>query len=165
VATARAVQQIPTTARCRLNVHRRLDFRRHCAICRAPLALPRCPRRGSPEDHRPGLQPLLQRARRQHLRKGCLFARSAKYSSNPLYAKLDPATGAQAVFLCRVAVGQYCVGNGEMVAPPVRHGLELYDSTVDSLTNPTMYVSYHDAQAYPEYVVHFKQDFGHNYKT
>ena len=31
-----------------------------------------------------------------------------------------------------------------------------YDSTVDRTHDPTIFVTYHDAQAYPEYLVRFK---------
>ena len=34
--------------------------------------------------------------------------------------------------------------------------LELFDTTVDTITNPSILVAYHDAQAYPEYLVSFK---------
>ena len=34
--------------------------------------------------------------------------------------------------------------------------LELFDTTVDTVTNPSILVAYHDAQAYPEYLVSFK---------
>ena len=33
----------------------------------------------------------------------------------------------------------------------------LYDSTVDDLQNPSIFVLYHDAQTYPEYIVRFSQ--------
>ena len=32
-----------------------------------------------------------------------------------------------------------------------------YDSTVDALTMPGIFVTYHDSQAYPEYLVTFRQ--------
>lgn len=38
---------------------------------------------------------------------------------------------------------------------PATHSL--YDTTVDALTNPSIYVTYHDAQAYPEYLITFRQ--------
>ena len=33
--------------------------------------------------------------------------------------------------------------------------LLLYDSTVDDVTNPTIFVTYHDAQPYAEYLIKF----------
>ena len=41
--------------------------------------------------------------------------------------------------------------------PQVRKGHLLYDSTVNKMADPIMWVTYHDAQAYPDYLVRFKQ--------
>ena len=62
------------------------------------------------------------------------------------------------MFLCRVGVGRYCKGDSSMLAPPpLSHdGHQLFDSTVDDEHNPTKFVTYHDAQAYPEYLLRFK---------
>jgi hypothetical protein len=35
--------------------------------------------------------------------------------------------------------------------------LELFDTTVDTVHKPSIFVAYHDAQAYPEYLISFKQ--------
>jgi poly [ADP-ribose] polymerase 10/14/15 len=61
------------------------------------------------------------------------------------------------MFLCRVAVGDWCKGQeGQLTPDPKPHNhLELFDSTVDNVTNPSIFVVYHDAQAYPEYLVSF----------
>ena len=61
------------------------------------------------------------------------------------------------MMLCRVVVGQYCLGKRDALTPDVRKGHVLYDSTVNDMHNPGIYVAYHDAQAYPEYLVKFKQ--------
>ena len=61
------------------------------------------------------------------------------------------------MMLCRVVVGRYCLGKRDALTPDVRKGHLLYDSTVNDMNNPGIYVSYHDAQAYPEYLVKFKQ--------
>ena len=41
--------------------------------------------------------------------------------------------------------------------PDPRKGYLLYDSTVNDMANPSIFVVYHDAQAYPEYLVKFRQ--------
>jgi len=41
--------------------------------------------------------------------------------------------------------------------PRVRAGHQLYDTTVNDVKSPGIFVTYHDAQAYPEYLVKFKQ--------
>ena len=92
--------------------------------------------------------------------KGVYFARDASYSASTTYSRPD-SIGVQRMFLCRVVVGEYCQGKNNMLTPDVREGHQLFDSTVDTLTNarygPSIFVTYHDAQAYPEYLVHFKQ--------
>ena len=80
--------------------------------------------------------------------KGVYFARDASYSSSTTYAKPN-SKGVQHMFLCRVVVGAR--------ARDVRRGHQLYDTTVDDTGNPTRYVTYHDAQAYPDYLIKFKQ--------
>ena len=83
--------------------------------------------------------------------KGVYFARDASYSAHPLYAVPD-SHGFQYIMACRVVVGEYCRGVQDALTPKVRDASTniLYDSTVDSTTTPTIYVTYHDAQAYPE---------------
>ena len=98
--------------------------------------------------------------------KGVYFARDAKYSARRCYSIPD-ADGIQYMLLCRVAVGHYCKGEVNARAPAVRHGHVLYDSTcgllappevpvVDTLANPSIFVTYHDSQAYPEYLLRFR---------
>jgi hypothetical protein len=89
--------------------------------------------------------------------RGVYFARDASYSAHPGYSTPD-ARGIQHMFLCRVAVGDWSAGRHGILTPdPKPHNpLELFDSTVDNVDNPSIFVIYHDAQAYPEYLVAFK---------
>ena len=86
--------------------------------------------------------------------KGVYFARDASYSTYPLYAAPD-AKDIQTVFLVR----EYCKGYKHAVTPDVRNAAknQLYDSTVDNVRDPSIFVTYHDAQAYPEYCIKFTQ--------
>jgi poly [ADP-ribose] polymerase 10/14/15 len=61
------------------------------------------------------------------------------------------------MFLCRVATGVFCLGVKDAPAPRVRTGVILFDSTVDNVANPSIFVTYTDGQAYPEYLVRFRQ--------
>ena len=90
--------------------------------------------------------------------KGVYFARDSSYSSSPTYS-VPNAQGVQHMFLCRVAVGEYYKGVQNALTPAARHGSRavLFDSTVDDMANPTIFVTYHDAQAYPEFLVRFRQ--------
>lgn len=84
-------------------------------------------------------------------RQGVYFARDATYSASPTYAAPD-THGVQRMFACRVAVGEYCAGVKDAIIPKERNNQthELYDSTVDKTRDPSIYITYHDAQAYPE---------------
>ena len=91
--------------------------------------------------------------------KGVYFARDASYSTYPVYSPRD-THGVQSIFLARVVVGEYCRGEKDALTPDVRDAATstLYDSTVDNVRDPSIFVTYNDAQAYPEYLVKFKQD-------
>lgn len=90
--------------------------------------------------------------------KGVYFARDASYSSSKTYARPN-AAGVQVMFLCRVLVGEYCRGKKDVKAPDVLDAAtnRLYDTTVDNMSSPGIFVTYHDAQVYPEYLIQFKQ--------
>lgn len=76
--------------------------------------------------------------------------------SSPVLSVAD-SRGFQYMMANRVAVGEYCHGEKNALTPAVRDQAtqSLYDSTVgvlsgDTMDNPSIYVTYHDAQAYPE---------------
>ena len=92
--------------------------------------------------------------------KGVYFARDASYSTYPLYSPAD-GRGLQTIFAVRVVVGAWSKGVKDALTPEVRDAAKnpLYDSTVDTDPGkePSIYVTYHDAQAYPEYLIKFSQ--------
>ena len=90
--------------------------------------------------------------------KGVYFARDASYSSSTTYSRPN-AEGIQYMFACRVVVGEYCLGKNEALTPDARQGHQLYDTTVNDVKNPSIFVTYHDAQAYPDYLVKFTQRY------
>ena len=86
--------------------------------------------------------------------KGVYFARDASYSAG--YAV--GAVGSRFMYLARVLVGQYCVGNTHMIMPPAKNRANptvLFDSLVDSLAKPSIFVVFHDNACYPEYIITF----------
>ena len=89
--------------------------------------------------------------------KGVYFAVESEYSTRDCYSKPN-AAGECFIFLCRVLVGEFCQGEENGAAPAVRYGDVLYDSTVDNPRDPKIFVAYHDAQAYPEYLVKFRRN-------
>jgi len=81
------------------------------------------------------------------------FARDAKYSLR--YARAGVG-GRRYMYLARVLVGQYCVGNTSMVVPPPKNPSRpeiLYESVVDNQGNPSIFVVFYDNQCYPEYLI------------
>ena len=85
--------------------------------------------------------------------RGTYFARDASYSLN--YARAGDG-GRRYMYLARVLVGQYCVGNSVMKVPPEKHPSRpeiLYESVVDNLVNPCIFVVFYDNQCYPEYLI------------
>ena len=86
--------------------------------------------------------------------QGVYFARSASYSASDTYSK-PGSDGSKRMFLCRVCVGEYCVGSASMKVAPNKD-VDAFDSTVDHEASPSLYVVYHDAQAYPEYLLTFR---------
>ena len=85
--------------------------------------------------------------------KGVYFARDASYSASTTYAAPDKNNGNQQyIYACRVVVGEYCNGRRDALTPDIRDvkTQSLYDSTVDRVSNPSIFVTYHDAQVYPE---------------
>nr|XP_002126120.2 poly [ADP-ribose] polymerase 15-like [Ciona intestinalis] len=88
--------------------------------------------------------------------KGVYFAVQAQYSHN--YTSLD-RNNHRCMFLSKVVTGEYCAGNSSMITAPAIAGgqkNELYDSVVNRVSNPTMYVVFKDASVYPDYVLTYQ---------
>ena len=60
------------------------------------------------------------------------------------------------MFLARVLTGEYTLGNSKLIVPPVKSDQKLYDSVVDKMTSPNMFVVFYDAQYYAEYLIVFQ---------
>ncbi len=86
---------------------------------------------------------------------GTYFAVNASYSAQNTYA-VPAADGTQLMFVARVLTGYHTQGQADMKTPPVRVAPDLYDSVVDNVQNPFMFVVFHDCQAYPDYLITFK---------
>ena len=57
------------------------------------------------------------------------------------------------MYLARVLVGQYCVGNSSMIVPPDQRPEILYESVFDDKKDPSIFVVFCDNQSYPEYPI------------
>uniref|UniRef100_A0A3Q2WG68 Poly [ADP-ribose] polymerase n=1 Tax=Haplochromis burtoni TaxID=8153 RepID=A0A3Q2WG68_HAPBU len=88
---------------------------------------------------------------------GTYFAVNASYSANDTYSKPNQ-NGEKFMYVCRVLTGDFTLGQKGMVTPPAKKlgSTDLYDSVVDNIANPTMFVVFHDTQACPEYLITFK---------
>ena len=82
------------------------------------------------------------------------FARDAHYSNS--YAIPD-ASGHKRMYLTRVLTGEFTVGSHKTKIPPAKNPQVnqnvLFDSTVDNVANPTIFVVYYDAHNYPAYLI------------
>ncbi|KAM9077578.1 protein mono-ADP-ribosyltransferase PARP12 isoform 1-T1 [Megaptera novaeangliae] len=85
--------------------------------------------------------------------RGSYFARDAAYSHH--YSKTD--TKSCTMFLARVLVGEFVRGNANFVRPPAKEGQGnvLYDSCVNHVSDPSIFVVFEKHQAYPEYVIQY----------
>lgn len=60
------------------------------------------------------------------------------------------------MYLCRVLTGDYTTGQQNMIVPPQKDTGQKYDSVVDNVAKPSIFVIFHDSHAYPEYLITFK---------
>jgi poly [ADP-ribose] polymerase 10/14/15 len=90
---------------------------------------------------------------------GVYFAVNPAYSAQSQYSRPD-TNGNKRMYICKVLVGEFIQGKGGMKVPPQKAGAAgshiLYDSVVDNLAAPGIFVIFHDTQAYPEYLIVFK---------
>lgn len=62
------------------------------------------------------------------------------------------------MFACRVLVGQYTKGESHYRRPPVKDAAgNLYDSCVNDVREPTIYVVFERSQAYPEFLIIYEK--------
>ena len=78
--------------------------------------------------------------------KGVYFARDANYSLQKLYSKPN-SEGWQHLFVCRLVIGEYCLGTNGQLRPNIRQGDLPFDSFVNNISNPSIFVATDDAQA------------------
>ena len=87
--------------------------------------------------------------------KGTYFAVNASYSVS--YTNSD-SSGFKCMFLAQVLTGNYCQGDSSMRTAPPLQGFSdrLYDSVVNNLYSPTMFIVFRDSSVYPKYLITFK---------
>ena len=91
--------------------------------------------------------------------KGVYFAVKSNYSSQEKYSPKD-INGNKYIYNCLVLTGEYTTGHYSMTVPPAKHPEQntsiLYDSLVDDVNHPSIFVAVKDGQAYPQYLIVFK---------
>lgn len=90
---------------------------------------------------------------------GVYFAVNAFYSARDQSSPRDFNRNKR-IYRCRVLTGEFCLGAQGMKVPPKKLGAAsahiLYDSVVDNVKNPGVFVIFNDTQAYPEYLITFQ---------
>ena len=84
--------------------------------------------------------------------KGMYFTRDA--SSSSVYAA--SCQGSRHMYLARVLTGEFTTGNYTTSIPPPKNLSNpnvLFDSVVDSIHYPCVFVVFFEDQAYPEYLI------------
>ncbi|MEQ2202497.1 hypothetical protein XENOCAPTIV_003540, partial [Xenoophorus captivus] len=84
---------------------------------------------------------------------GSYFARDAKYSHS-----YTGDSDVKTMFITRVLVGSYTEGKSSYVRPPSKDSgdINFYDSCVDNIANPSIFVVFEKHQIYPEYLLQYK---------
>lgn len=89
---------------------------------------------------------------------GTYFAVDPSYSADPKFSP-PSVNGTQVMFVSLVLTGHYTKGNIDSKVPPPHSSHDpndRFDSVVDDMQNPRMFVVFHDCQAYPDYLITFK---------
>ena len=88
--------------------------------------------------------------------EGIYFARDASSSSG--YSRPDE-NGLKVIYLAQVLTGEYTKGTRNTLIPPPKDpytDLHVpFDSTVDNVSSPSVFVVYYNSQCYPAYLIKY----------
>merc|ERR1719401_1157432 len=103
-----------------------------------------------------GFQPLASGSRLGSVwGSGTYFARDAKYVVNGGFCQ-PSSDGTRQMLMCMVTIGIPCLGDPQHKGVlPFRQSPYRYNSCVDSLSNPEIFIVQHPNAAYPAYVITF----------
>mmetsp|Transcript_61334 Transcript_61334/g.154829 ORF Transcript_61334/g.154829 Transcript_61334/m.154829 type:complete len:824 (+) Transcript_61334:130-2601(+) len=88
--------------------------------------------------------------------KGTYFARDASYVAAGPFCGARAPDGTRRMLVCLVTTGMSCAGDpANFGVLPVRRAPHRYNSSVDSLSSPEIFIIQHPGAAYPAYVVTF----------
>lgn len=88
--------------------------------------------------------------------QGVYFAKEWWYSAEDRYSPADKQ-GLKRIYQARVLTGTYVKGQPDFIDAPLKPNSQVlrYDSVVNDIQNPLIFVIFRDAQAYPEYLITF----------
>lgn len=90
---------------------------------------------------------------------GCYFTKKADYA----HKYITPEINLHKMFLVKVLVGHSCKGKMTYVRPPLvdpsNEGGDLYNSCVDDVENPNVFVIFANDQMYPAYIITYEMIF------
>ncbi|NWS68296.1 PAR12 polymerase, partial [Crotophaga sulcirostris] len=88
--------------------------------------------------------------------KGSYFARDASYA----HQYCSSRSGRYSMFVAKVLVGEFVQGNSEYVRPPPKpsNSNRFYDSCVNNLTDPSIFVIFEKHQIYPAYILEYSRN-------
>ncbi|KAK7490320.1 hypothetical protein BaRGS_00018481, partial [Batillaria attramentaria] len=92
---------------------------------------------------------------RTNFGEGVYFAVNCSYAMQKTFSP-PKRDGRRYMYWCKVLVGYSTTGSHDMKVLPARYDHILYDSATDKTICPTMYIIFNDTQAYPEYLITFK---------
>jgi hypothetical protein len=110
------------------------------------------------------LRGILVRGFDRFMSKTCMWGKGVYFTPDVWHAERYSASVFSAVddvpvkvvLLAKVCVGEACVGSKDLYPPPLKpKSTRHFDSTVNRLEDPTIFVTYTDGQAYPMYVCTF----------
>mmetsp|Transcript_27382 Transcript_27382/g.63784 ORF Transcript_27382/g.63784 Transcript_27382/m.63784 type:complete len:251 (+) Transcript_27382:329-1081(+) len=104
-----------------------------------------------------GFQPLASGSRNAALwGSGTYFARDAIYVADSHFCGRPAADGSRQMLMCLLMIGMPCMGDPQHRGVlPFRCKPHRYNSSVDSLSSPEIYIMQHAGAAYPAYLVTF----------
>jgi len=104
-----------------------------------------------------GFQPLASGTRTASLwGSGTYFARDAQYVAGSHFCGPPAADGTRKMLMCLLMIGMPCLGDPEHRGVlPFRRKPHRYNSSVDSLSSPEIFVIQHPGAAYPAYLITF----------
>ena len=110
-----------------------------------------------------GFDPLQGERNLSKYGRGCYFARDLSMSLNDQYSTPATESGYKYVFVAKVLVGATLLGNSSLHYPlknlQSKDGEnmdEQFNSAVDSLSDPSIFATFHVNQAYPRYLLVFR---------